>query len=232
MARTAPVPNIPPIPGMNPCTWLAGGGAGGGGSGAGNGKGGDGKGGADGNNGEGDPNDGGKGAGNCGQGGNGGCTNCGAHTSAGDPIDVTSGEGFTLPRRLLDLPGPIALSFNYSYSSLATSDVGLGHGWSHTFSWLLTVTRRKVLVRTPFGGAIAFDFAGVGQAVMGTGGWVLVQQADGSYNLDTNDGFLHQFTRFAHDETKYLLTRIQHRNTANISLYYGKRGELKVMFDS
>ncbi|WP_437760794.1 hypothetical protein [Sorangium sp. So ce1389] len=42
MARTAPVPNIPAIPGMNPGTWIMGGGGGGGG---GNGRGGRGRGG-------------------------------------------------------------------------------------------------------------------------------------------------------------------------------------------
>ena len=40
MARTAPVPNIPAPPGMNPGTWVMGGGGagGGGGPGSGNGK--------------------------------------------------------------------------------------------------------------------------------------------------------------------------------------------------
>ncbi|WP_437589785.1 hypothetical protein [Sorangium sp. So ce1000] len=77
MARTAPVPNIPAIPGMNPGVFVMGGGGGSGGSGgrggngAGNGQGGSGSNGGDGADG------GGKGAGSCGTGSTngGGCPN-------------------------------------------------------------------------------------------------------------------------------------------------------------
>jgi hypothetical protein len=67
MARTAPVPNIPAIPGMNPGLFVLGGGGDGGGSGAGGGKGGKKGQGADGKNGGKDAKGGGKSA--CGGGG-------------------------------------------------------------------------------------------------------------------------------------------------------------------
>jgi hypothetical protein len=105
MARTAPVPNLPPLPGMCPSiAVLAGGGDGGGsgGNGAGNGNG-DGPGNGDGN---GDAANGdGTNSGTCGNGANGSCTNCSSGTSAGDPINVATGEVFTIPKTDLFLPG-------------------------------------------------------------------------------------------------------------------------------
>src|SRR5687767_13081758 len=109
MARTAPAPNIPPIPGMNPAVWVAAGGAGAGGGGAGKGSGKGGKGGANGKDGEGDPGDGGKGSGACGSGANGGCTNCGHRIAKGDPVDVSTGAVFTVPKTDLFLPGAFDL---------------------------------------------------------------------------------------------------------------------------
>ncbi|WP_441289382.1 hypothetical protein ACSRUE_00975 [Sorangium sp. KYC3313] len=70
MARTAPVPNIPAIPGMNPGVSILGGGAGGGGSG---GRGGNGAGG--------DQGAGGKNGGNGAQGGGRNAGSCGALTA-------------------------------------------------------------------------------------------------------------------------------------------------------
>ncbi|WP_441292260.1 hypothetical protein ACSRUE_19300 [Sorangium sp. KYC3313] len=90
MARTAPVPNIPAIPGMNPGVFITGGGPGGG-------KGGAGKGG----NGGDSASEGGRGAGASGQGSGGGCPNPahgrGGQTTAGDPVDVATGRAFTVP---------------------------------------------------------------------------------------------------------------------------------------
>src|SRR5262245_61988529 len=104
MPRTAPVPNMIAIPGMNPGLFVMGGGGDGGGSGGGDGKGGSGKQGANGKNGGNDANGGGKGAGACGAGGPGACTNCGHNISKGDPVDVASGKVFTIPKRDLFLP--------------------------------------------------------------------------------------------------------------------------------
>lgn len=130
MARTAPVPNIPAIPGMNPGIFvMGGGGAGGGGSG----KGGKGQGGAQGAGGEnaGDGAEGGgENAGSCGAGSGAGCPNPshgGSGTAAGDPVDVFSGRVYTLPTIDLALGGPLPLRVWRVYSSHARErDIGLG----------------------------------------------------------------------------------------------------------
>ena len=94
---------------MNPGSWIMGGGGDGGGGAGGKGKGKNGSGGAGG------PNDGkgaagnGNGAGSCGQGGAGACTNCSSKTSAGDPIDVVTGEVFTGWKTDLFLPSFVNL---------------------------------------------------------------------------------------------------------------------------
>ncbi|WP_437485382.1 DUF6531 domain-containing protein [Sorangium sp. So ce1014] len=129
MARTAPVPNIPAIPGMNPGVFILGGGGAGGG---GNGRGGSGSGsgqGAGGTNGGNGANGGGPGANGCGPGSGGGCMNP-AHggnggTHAGDPVDPVTGRVYTLPQTDLVLTGPMVFELRRSYSSFARErDVG------------------------------------------------------------------------------------------------------------
>lgn len=97
MARTAPVPNIPAIPGMNPGVFiLGGGGDSGGGKGA-NGKGKAASQGASGENGGNGADGGGKDANACGTGATGRCNNCGNNVCRGDPVDVATGRVFTVP---------------------------------------------------------------------------------------------------------------------------------------
>ncbi|MGK3994430.1 RHS repeat-associated core domain-containing protein [Sorangium sp. So ce1024] len=154
MARTAPVPNIPAIPGMNPGTWILGGGGGGGGAGGrggrgnGSGQGADGKGGGQGAQG------GGKNAGSCGPGSNGGCPSPshgrGGGTSAGDPVDPVTGRVYTAKVVDLALPGPIPLVVERSYSSETCDvDLGLGFGWSHSLAWSVEERRRTLRVLEP-----------------------------------------------------------------------------------
>src|SRR5690242_16487951 len=101
MARTAPAPDIPPIPGMCPSVAvLAGGGDAGGGSGkgAGSGDGSEGAGaGTGGENAEGD----GKGAPDPAK-----YPDCG---TASHPVDVVTGRVFTHAIEVLSLPGPLPL---------------------------------------------------------------------------------------------------------------------------
>jgi RHS repeat-associated protein len=55
---------------------------------------------------------------------------------ASDPVDVVTGRTFTLPAVDLRLEGPLPLVFERLYSSRAAGrDVGLGHGWVHSFAW-------------------------------------------------------------------------------------------------
>ena len=232
MARTAPVPNIPAIPGMNPGVFVMGGGGAGGGKG---GKGGKGKGKGQGANGEGGGDGaegGGAGAGNCGQGGAGGCTSCSSSTSAGDPVDVLSGEVFTLPQTDLSLPGPVRLTVLRSYSvQNRESDVGLGYGWSHTLAWRLTLTRREVIAHGPFGPPCAFDRKEAELGAFGDGAWILAKQPDGGYRLDTNDDFYHFFEPVDADGTRFRFKSLQHAGRTRATLEYDERGRLEKVVD-
>ncbi|WP_437950815.1 RHS repeat-associated core domain-containing protein [Sorangium sp. So ce296] len=154
MARTAPVPNIPALPGMNPGTWILGGGGSGGGGGGRGGRGGGGGQGADGKGGGQGAQGGGKNAGSCGAGSGGGCPNPshgrGGGTSAGDPVDPVTGRVYTAKVVDLALPGPIPLVIERSYSSETRDvDLGLGFGWSHSLAWRIEERRRTLRVLEP-----------------------------------------------------------------------------------
>ena len=139
MARTAPVPNIPPIPGMCPSVAVLGGG----------GDGGDGRGGGAG------AGDGGAGAGAGGGGDGAGADQrcapdyerypeCGY---ASHPVDVVTGRAFTHPVVDLALPGPLPLELKRMYSSTAAErDFGMGHGWAHSLGWEIEVRRSGIIV--------------------------------------------------------------------------------------
>jgi RHS repeat-associated protein len=231
MARTAPVPNIPPIPGMNPCTWLAGGGAGAGGSGGKGGKGGNGDANAEGEDGKKDPQNGDKSAEGCGNGANGGCTNCGTKISKGDPVDVVSGEVFTIPRSDLFLPGPFNLELLRSYSSANRDrDIGLGWGWTHSLAWELEVHRRHVIVRSGDGARFEFPrLDEVGMQAFG-GGWALLR-TDFGYVLRPGNEFFHSFALVEPGSDIYRLVRVNYRNRNPIKLTYD-RGRLARVEDS
>jgi RHS repeat-associated protein len=218
MARTAPVPNIPPIPGMNPCTWLAGGGAGGGGGSGKGGKGGDGNAGADGSGQDGNPDDGGKGSGACGQGGKGGCTNCSSGVSAGDPVDVQTGNVFTIPKTDLFLPGAFDLKLLRTYSTARKSvSVGMGWGWSHSLAWSLHEHRRSIVVRAGDGRKVELPSVAVGEEIR-NGSWGLVRNKD-FYVLRPGNEFLHYFGRVGRTDT-YRLRFVSYRKRGHISLQY------------
>ncbi|WP_437530119.1 DUF6531 domain-containing protein [Sorangium sp. So ce726] len=159
MARTAPVPNIPAIPGMNPGVFIMGGGGGSGKGGKGSGK----DQGADGSNGGNDANGGGKSA--CGgAGGDGsGCPNHhgskkSGKVSKGDPVDVATGRVFTDPVVDLELLGPLGLRFVRRYSTSARErDVGLGFGSVHSFAWAVEVRRQTTVLWTDTGAELSFD---------------------------------------------------------------------------
>ncbi|WP_437573898.1 RHS repeat-associated core domain-containing protein [Sorangium sp. So ce887] len=233
MARTAPVPNIPAIPGMNPGVFIMGGGGGGsGGNGKGGGGSGDGQGGKGANGGK-DAGGGGKAA--CGGAGGdgGGCPNhhggkkSGA-VSKGDPVDVVTGRVFTIPAVDLDLPGPLPLSIVRSYTTAASNrDVGLGFGWSHSLAWEIEVRRRAIRVWTD-DGPVDFDAMPVGAGAAGPHGWVLARE-EGGFVLDTGDDRWYVFAESA--GTGYLLTAIKDRYNNEIKLSY-REGVLGEIIDS
>ena len=166
MARTAPVPDIPPIPGMCPSiAVLAGGGDGGGGSGHGAGDG------------SGDENAGGSGSGEGAPGDQRGAPDYQRYPRCGyasHPVDVVTGRAFTHPLVDLSLPGPLPLVLKRMYSSKAAQrDVGLGFGWAHTFGWEVEVGRRQITVWNEQGTAVDFPMIPVGGETLGPWGWVL-----------------------------------------------------------
>ncbi|MGK3998497.1 RHS repeat-associated core domain-containing protein [Sorangium sp. So ce1024] len=220
MARTAPVPNIPAIPGMNPGTWIMGGGGGGGG---GNGRAGRGRGGGQGAGGQGGGNGaqgGGKNAGACGPGSGGGCPNPshgrGGGTSAGDPVDPVTGRVYTANVVDLALPGLFPLVIERSYSS-ETSDVdlGLGYGWSHSLAWVIEVRRRTLRVLAPHAAPTTADVPEPGRPLALPCGQLTRHEA--GYSLVVN-GLLYVL-----DEPQgnsWLLSRIVDRYGNQIRLVY------------
>lgn len=224
MARTAPVPNMVAIPGMNPGIFVLGGGGDGGGSGAGNGKGKGGKQGAGGKNGGKDANGGGPNAGACGAGSGAGCPNPahggGGGTAAGDPVDVAGGRVFTAPQLDLVLPGPLLLLVHRSYSSAATDrDVGLGRGWSCSLSWEIEVRRRTLVLHRPNGARLTLPIPGVGEPVQ-VGQGAVLQRDESGYTVIDADGRVHLFQPSAGEPGLWRLSGIADLSGNRVSLHY------------
>lgn len=211
---------------MCPSIAVMGGGGGGGGSGGKNGSAGDGAAGGDGGGSGDEAGADGAGAGNCGQGGQGGCTNCHDGTSAGDPVDVISGEVFTVPHLDLVLPGPIALHWERSYSSRArTRDVGMGFGWAFSFGWRLVVRRDRLLVWTGRGDEIGFPLPeAVGVDSERVSGFVARKNADGSYRVIAPDAFAHTFEADPSEAGAFRLRSATHELGGGFELVHGKYG--------
>lgn len=236
MARTAPVPNIPAIPGMNPGIFILGGGGDGGGSGAGGGKGKGGKQGAGGKNGGKDANGGGKGAGSCGAGSGGGCPNPkhggGGKTHAGDPVDPVNGRVYTIVQTDLPLVGPFVFPLQRAYSSFACErDVGLGPGWSHSLAWSIELRRRTMVIRPAFGEPVITELPAIGQTatILGVG---RLRRDEGVILLvDADDSAVHVFQPSELPD-EYRLTSIGDQAGNRIVLEYGPKGQLSGLIDS
>jgi RHS repeat-associated protein len=229
MARTAPVPNFPAIPGMNPGLFILGGGGDGGGSGAGGGKGGNGKQGAGGNNGGKDANGGGKGAGNCGAGSGSGCpgSHDGGSVTAGDPVDVATGRVLTVPVVDARFAGALGLEFSRTYSSAARErDVGLGFGWSHSYAWSVEVRRHTVEVWQGGGQRVVFPRPEPGERVIGPMGWALAAEPWG-FVVEADDELRRIFQERVED--RVLLSAIENRNGQRTTLRYeeGRLAEIQ-----
>ncbi len=237
MARTAPLPNIPAIPGMNPGIFVMGGGGDGGGSGKGggkgkgNGQGGNGRGGGNGANGD------GKGAGGCGPGSGGGCQSP-AHgraggTHAGDPVDPVTGRVYTIPQTDLPLVGPLVFALKRGYSSFAHErDIGLGFGWSHSLAWSIELRRRSLVIAAPFREPVTCEtpepdavlrIRGIGALRMDGGAIVLT---------DEEHGWIHLFEPAASDPMRHQLAAVLDRAKNRIALHHTSSGELAGLTDS
>jgi YD repeat-containing protein len=229
--RSAPVPDIPPIPGMNPGTVIAGGGGGGPGDGDGNGGGGDGNAGANGENGGSDATGDGQGAGACGQGGPGHCTNCGHNVAAGDPVDVVTGKVFTVPKTDLFLPGTFDLNFLRSYSSTHRGvDVGIGFGWTHSLAWTVEEHERDLVVRAGDGRVVELP-SPQGEGGQVTRGAWSVMRGDGFLAVRPGNEFVHLFARTEKGSKILRLARVVYRGRGHLALQYD-RGRLARVIDS
>lgn len=229
MARTAPVPNIPAIPGMNPGVFILGGGGGGGGKGGRGGKGNGSDQNGDGSNGGDGAQGGGKGSGACSPGSNGGCTNCSNKIGRGDPVDVITGEVFTVPKRDLYLPGFFALEIIRSYSSARRDvDLGLGFGWRHSLAWSLEVGRRTLLVRTGDGQVMELPRLEADGQEARVGAWTLYR-GDGYYAVVPGNEFIHLFSPVEPGSSRYKLDHILYRKRGRISLHYHQGNLVRVV---
>jgi RHS repeat-associated protein len=235
--RTAPMPNIPAIPGMCPGIVIKAGGAGGGGSGAGGGNGKGGKKKAKGKRGkenaEGGKKNAAKGTGKCG--GAGGCPNPnhgnGGSASAGDPVDVVTGRVYTVPTVDLALPGHLPLIIERSYNSLANErDVGLGFGWSHSLAWELEVRRRSGKVWGPEGTFWEFEVPEPGDRVEFDTA-VLDRVGDSYVLFEQDDGVSYVFAADEFVEGRHRLVAVRNSYGHAITLEYD-RGALVEVTDS
>lgn len=216
MARTAPAPNIPPIPGMCPSIAVMGGGGGGGGSG------GDGTGDGDGSGG---PGGDGSTDGASGDGRNGG-------NGCGDPVCPITGRVFL---EVLDFGfwGPLPIKFVRHYSSRASDQVGeLGRGFTYVYGWELKVLRDRLVVRD--GNARKHVLEGLptpGEPVMDTLG-IMATFERGAFEItDTNDGLRYVFgPELRSGIRRAVAVRDRYGNT--IQLERDDKGTLKRIVDS
>ncbi|MEM6788310.1 MAG: DUF6531 domain-containing protein [Myxococcota bacterium] len=229
MARTAPVPNLPVIPGMNPGVFVMGGGGG-------NGRGGGGRGGnqgADGNGGGDGARGGGQGAGSCGPGSGGGCPNPshgGSGTSTGDPVDFATGRVYTINACDLFLPGPLPLLICRSYSSdRCFSDEGLGYGWSHSLNWRVDALRRTLRIIDPHGEPTIAAIPEVGETVSLPCG--ALTRSEHGYILDAGDSMLRILACDPSSPRRYRLVRILDANGNRIEVIRDAQGHMTRIVD-
>jgi RHS repeat-associated protein len=222
---TSPAPDAAAPPGMCPgIAVLGGGGAGGDGDGSGSG-------GKDGAGGGG----GGGGAGGSGDGKNAqGAPDYAKYPECGyasHPVDVVTGRAFTHPITDLELPGPLPLRFQRMYSSkMAERDVGLGHGWAHTFGWEIEVGQRRIRVWNEQGIAVDFPVIPAGGEIIGPWGWLLRRDGAG-FSLDVDDGVWRMFSAADEGGERYRLAAVEDRNRNRIALAYSE-GRLAEIVDS
>lgn len=215
---------------MNPGAFVAGGGGDGGGGGGKGGKNGSGNEGAGDGSGDENAEGDGNGADACGEGSTGSCTSCGNTLTAGDPVNVATGEMFTVPAEDLFLRGFINLRFSRRFSSEGLHrQVGFGPGWVHSLAWTLEETRRQVIV-TSSQFRVEFDKpVGPGAATF-NGAWHLQRVGDG-YRVRPGTEFSHYFVPESSGSKLYRLARVSFRNHGAFDLI-AKDGRLERILDS
>src|SRR5690606_4739743 len=226
MPRTAPGPNAIAIPGMNPGTFVAGGGGDGGAGAAGSKSGRGGRHGAAGEAGREDAQGGGKDAesaeGACGAGEAGGCqaAHSSGSASAGDPVDIVTGRVFTPEYRDLVLPGPLPLIIARFYTSTAfRRDVGLGFGWSHSLACQIAGQSRSYRLTKGDGPGLPTASPRSGCQRPLREGTPLTCLAEGRV-VRSSEGRSYLFAERDRFDGQYLLSAITDRNDNPTELHY------------
>ncbi|MGC4069167.1 MAG: DUF6531 domain-containing protein [Polyangiaceae bacterium] len=215
---------------MNPGMCVAGGGGNAGGGGPGSGGAGNANEGAGTGKGNQNPEDGSKSGADCGAGGNGGCTGCSSQIAKGDPVDVATGEVFTLPVTDLKLPGYFEFELVRSYSSRdRTLDRGMGFGWAHSLDWEIQRDGDRLYVTSGEGHREDFIAPELGKSTE-DGPWVLTTVRDG-YVLRAGNEFLYHFVAEEADTEHFRLTRVKHPSRGELGLFYAQ-GQLVTVVDS
>jgi RHS repeat-associated protein len=211
--RSAPAPDLLPIPGMNQGTAVAGGG---GGSGDGDGSAGDG--------GDGEGANGGKDGADA-TGGENGAAGC------GDPVCPITGKMF-LDVQDFGFGGPMELRWIRHYNSRASGRTGdLGYGWAHPFGWTIELRRRSAIVTDDKARAQDFDAPPLsGLPVRNNFGWALSREPEG-LTLRMPEGKRYIFGPDIGGGI-HCLVAVADRNDNRITLQRDDRGTLVGMVDS
>lgn len=213
MARTAPVPNIPPIPGMCPSVAVLGGGAGGGGGG-----------------GDGDANGNGDGPGNgSGDGSDASGDGRNAGTGCGDPVCPVTGRVF-VDVYDFGLTSPLPLRWIRSYSSRACRRSGaLGFGWSFSYGWTLTPRRSEVVLVDDHAREQSFPLLAPGDSFQNSVGLTLQHEADG-YKLRDADARTFAFAPSQDGVHRLVSIQDPHANTIRFDRH--PNGALRSIVDA
>lgn len=154
----------------------------------------------------------------------GNCPNC---QTVGDPVIVSNGN---VTRDELDIALPgigLPLNFARHFDSQSTEDIGLGPGWTHSYSGLLTFQQDgSIIWRNSLGQR--FTFTPDGQ-----GGFTVPNTLFGTFSA-TQDGFIYrnkdgQSTTF--DNTGKMV-EISDRNGNALALAYDAQGHLATVTDA
>ncbi|MBK8256861.1 MAG: DUF4150 domain-containing protein [Polyangiaceae bacterium] len=217
--------NKNPIPGIGGSASGAGGGGGGGG-GAGGGGGGPG-----GSNTKGPNNGSGGGGGN-----NSGAAPPNApaapgadgQASGGHPVDVVTGTMFTIPTVDFETRGPLPMFWVRSYrTSAVLQNIGLGHGWSHSFAWRAEVSQGQITITDSEGSPFTVPIMADGETAIGTFGRTVRLEGD-LLVIATRDGAERVLRR--HDDKIYRMVEMRDGN-GNITEVVWEDGEVTQLTD-
>ncbi|SBT16041.1 Putative deoxyribonuclease RhsC [Marinomonas gallaica] len=149
--------------------------------------------------------------------------------TGGEPISLVTGEEI-LTLADFDLPGPCPLVWERTYKSSHRQDVGLGHGWSHSFAEKLDIRDPDTVVyHTSEARLVPFVAPRVGQSITHeTEQLILTYHGDNHYSIRPSDGagLSRHFALKHHRENSLLLTEVSNAFNAGIQLHYNDNSRL------